>query len=242
MKFLNILVSIALSSTLIANNIPVNEVMIKTPIGEKFTIDIAPDDSFMNVLETIGSCFENPDTFVLEGSNLKQFTMDIFVADSKISKVVAKQPKNMPRNYWVPVSAAEKEDVAFILKTLSTNSWIKILKQKKALEKAGERVDHLHPFKWLLCIFGNEELNSCVHNIYGKAFVWKEFLLGTTTSLSQEASLGNLKREYIIDFAAKLNIQPDILYPSLNSHQWEKFVDELIKHVPKQNGSDRYSQ
>lgn len=226
-----------------------NEVLVHVD-SENFSMDIQPEDSFLNILESIGSYFEaseteNPDPdvdTVLAEANSRLYTMDVFVTGSKISRVIAKQPKNVARNYYAPIAQSEKNDIAFILRTLSNNSWIKILKNKSALKKAGDRIDHLHPFNFLYTIFGDNELLVCARSIQGKAFVWKEFLNGTTTSLGEEYLLDNLKYEYVQDFAAKLKVDPVLLNTALTNRQWEYFVDLLILHVPRQEGGDRYNQ
>ena len=229
-----------------------DEIVIKTEIDETLKMDIQPEDSFLNVLESINLCFDSyqsdtPDTVVedslLTESALKKFTMDVFVAGSKVSKVVAKQSKNTPRNYWNPVTPEEKKDVSLILKTLATVHPIKLLGHKKKLENAGDRVDHLHPFKWLMCILTDEELKVYVHTLEDqRGMAWKGFLNGTTKSLEQESSLGNLKPEYINDFSAQLKIDPNAIIPALKDRRWEKFVEIVIDIVPWEGGSDRYGQ
>lgn len=217
---------------------------------ESYSLEVQPEDSFANVIESIGSLFDasslnadaQEDTVLAEASD-KLFTMDIFVNGSRISKVVARQPKNVPRNYYAPLTDSEKTDIAFILKTLANNSWIKILKNKSSLKKAGDRIDHVHPLKWLLAIFGNEELLVCVRTIDGKPFVWKEWLDGTIRSLSEEHALNNLKPEYIENFAHQLKIDPALIRPAIENRQWEQFINILIASVPRTEGSaDRYNQ
>jgi hypothetical protein len=224
-----------------------DEVAIETT-GEELILDIQPEDTFLGVLESISLCFDIPDAeadendLQLLNSAQKQFTMDVFVAGSKISKVVAKQPKNIPRNYWAFVTPVEKGHVKFILETLAMEPWYKIIANKRALEDAGEQVDHLHPFKWLLCIFSDPQLLGYIHMIFNsKGFPLKGFYDGTTKSLEREHSFNNLKPEYIQDLANHLHINPKALTPSLKDRDWKGFVKAVYKEVPWEGGSDKYN-
>lgn len=152
----------------------------------------------------------------------------------------ATNPKEAPRDYYASTSSQEREDIAYIVRTLANTSLVKIMSHQSSLESAGDRVEHLHPLKFLMVIFTDEELKVCMHNLQGRSWVWKDFLEGVTTSLNDEAAAGNLREEYIKDFAKKIKVDIKLINPSLKKRNWEKFVDLLIEHSPRDGDPTRY--
>jgi glycyl-tRNA synthetase beta subunit len=152
----------------------------------------------------------------------------------------AVKSKEPPRDYYAHVSTEEKADIAYIVRTLANTSLIKILNHKSSLESAGQRVEHLHPLRFLQVIFTDEELKACMLNLQGKSWVWSDFLEGITSSLTKEAAADNLKQEHIKDFAKRVNIDVKLINPPLKKRDWEKFVDILIENVPREGNPDRY--
>lgn len=228
--------------------------MILEEGSEGFVLEVQPEDSFRNVIESISqqidtsllrqmeSCESKECVEAEFNSHLKAFRMDLMLAGGEIIAKVSKAVKNAPRNYYTPLTASESEDIAYILRTLATNTLLKINSYKSSIKKAGDRVEHLHPLKFLQCIFGNEELKVHIRNIYGRSWVWKEFLGGITRSLKDESAVDNVKIEYVQDFANQIKIDANLIIPSIQGQRWEELVDILIATVPRSGNYDRYNQ
>jgi len=210
------------------------EVNITTAKGEEYVLEFQPEETFQSVVETVNHCLAE------DASEEKTIRMDFSVAESGIT-VKAYGCKAPPRNYNVPLSSQEKKDLTFILKTLANNSLVKIAKEKSNLKKAGDRIDNLHPFKFLEAVFTDEELKVCIRNIEGKSWVWTEFRDGLTSSLAKEAAAGNLKPEYIQSLAQTLNIDINSILPTIQDKNWSKLVTDLIAIVPRSGDSNRYN-
>lgn len=140
------------------------------------------------------------------------------------------------RNYAKPVTAEEKEDIRYIVTSLAQFSLVKLGLQKSSLTKAGDRIDHVHPLRFLMCVFTDEELKAGVQAIRDrKGKVWKDFSGGLFKSLTKESSEDNMKDAYILDFAYTLGIDPSQIKPIIEQQDWKKLIKELIALLPRTN-------
>lgn len=110
------------------------------------------------------------------------------------------------RDYYRQVTDAEKSDARKILKNLATNSWTDLLDNKSMLKRCGDQIAHIHPLRFLHCIFSDEEFKGYIHAIKDMKIIWKEFFSGLSESLEKEFNLGNIKEEYIKDFTTNTGV------------------------------------
>jgi hypothetical protein len=233
-----------------------DEVIVSIAPGENYVIELKPEDSFLSVIESISMHLDaaqalhaQEDLYALtfdynEGdlnlNNSKEFLIDVLVSAEGVSAKV-KNTKPAGRNYNAPLTTQEKDDIRYILKTLANTSVVNLLSYKSSLKKAGDRIDHVHPLKFLICIFTDEELKVCIRNIQGNgnSWVWKEFQEGITKSLAKESNVDNING-FLKDFASQIKINEGLILPSAQSKRWEEFVNTLISTVPRQGGPGRY--
>lgn len=221
-----------------------NELVLDTPSGENLVIPLRSEDCFLNLIEAITSELELDSDFVEENSSLfssdeKKFLIEVCLSERGMRAKVSKE-KSINRNYSNPLTQQEKDDIGYIVRTLANHNLIEIWGHKANLKKAGDRIDHVHPFRFLECIFTNNELKSCMSTIKGKSWVWDDFLKGLKKSLSQEAKKNNLIQSQIQDFAKHVNISSGAISPSIHSQKWEDLVNILISSVPNHSGGGRY--
>lgn len=145
-----------------------------------------------------------------------------------------------PRDYNAPLTTNEKSDIRYIITTLASKSLISIAKNRSQLEAAGDRIDHIHPLKFLLAVFTDEELKVGIRNIRGRGWVWNDFISGICQSFSTESSIGNLKLDFIQNFAALTKIQTMQIMTQIQNNRWEELVDVLIEIIPRNGDSGRY--
>lgn len=145
-----------------------------------------------------------------------------------------------PRDYSAEVTHHERADIRFIVSTLADKSLMSIAFIKGDLETAGDRIDHVHPLRFLMTIFVDEEMKVAIRNIRGRGWIWNQFLDGVKDSLATEANIGNIKDEHITHFAATLGLDPRKLYPPILAQNWEVLIDTLIREVPRVGDHDRY--
>lgn len=151
-------------------------------------------------------------------------------------------PLGYPRNYANEVTPEEKNDIRFIVLCLANKSLVSIAMAKAELESAGDRIDHLHPFRFLEAILGDPEMHPAAKKIRVKRWVWNHFTGGVKQSLATEASINNLRDEFLADFITRLEVHTHYspIRAALMQQKWDEFIDLLIKHVPRKGDCDRY--
>lgn len=138
------------------------------------------------------------------------------------------------------VTKQEKKDLVYIVHSLARNSWTSILSDKSALKKAGDRIGHLHPLRFLMTVFTDEELKADISAVRGRSLVWKNFYEGLENSFKQESQKNNIPQEFVDDFAARLGIDVALVTPLINESRWKDFIDTLIDKVPRSGNPGRY--
>ncbi len=109
-----------------------------------------------------------------------------------------------------------------------------------ALEAAGNRIDHIHPLRFLMTVFADDKLKVDIRNIRSKGLVWDHFVGGLKECLSTETSIGNVTMDQVLHFAKTLNLSPSLIADAVFSQMWDDFVDLLIMHIPRSGDYDRY--
>lgn len=234
---------------LIACSVHADEIILERSDDDQIVIEINSEDSFLTILEWIRDQFKTPkqireENEIIALNDISWDAPDELTFDlSFLNKITVSKPSKSKnkRNYAHQLTQKEKDDISYILKTLNDHTFVTLAAHRSALKKAGERVDHVHPLRFLQCIFTDEDLKVCVRNIQGKIFVWGEFLKGITTSLTEETKKNNVPPEQIVDFAATLGIDVGAIYSLYINQNWEQLVDVLINVVPRKDPSDRYN-
>lgn len=144
------------------------------------------------------------------------------------------------RDFYAEVKSDEQDDIAYIINTMGMGSLSKIATSRGSLKKAGKRIDHLHPFNFLLTIFLDEEMKASLHAMKGRTWIWDEFYNGVKGSFNEEYARGNIQREQINEFAEQLGIDPEAIIPSIQKQDWSQLIKVLLKVVPRNTDVDRY--
>lgn len=206
-----------------------DEVIIRPPSGEVFSIEVNPEDRFSDVMALIGSYVN-----VVEeesGSASQQFPSKTYVLDfaqnnlaSMDYQAAAASPAVGKRDYFRQPTAAEKAEIAFIIKTLSKGSLLTLIGQRAALEAAGNRIEGIHPLRLINYILSDAELKEGIRVMRSKHMVWSEFSDNISKNLDKEARNKNLGKDVIQDFATKVKIDSSAIIPP-----WNQFLDTVIK-------------
>lgn len=212
-----------------------HEILVNTQDGETFVLDIDPTESFGNLQDKIAALSNgNTQDLLIEFSTVGK-PMDFnFEAHTKGGYL------GYPRSYSSEVTPEEKNDIRYIVTTLANKSLIAIALAKSDLEAAGDRIDHIHPLRFLMTVFSDEELKVGIRNIRGRGWIWSHFVGGLKESLSTEARIDNMRNEFVYHFAQSVKIDSKIIIPPVSQQKWEEFVDLLITHIPRAGDHDRY--
>jgi hypothetical protein len=209
------------------------EMMVCLPSGENTLIEIYPEDTFFEIMHLAEKLKAGKEIIKTE------YLLD-YRKGSENSEIIAKGNNN-PRNYDVKVSQKERDDIFYIVTTLGRSSLKKLLSAKASLKKAGTRVDHIHPLKFLGCLFSDEEMKVGILQIKERGgWVGKEFFSGLYDSLNAESNLQNLKPDHISDFAAHLNVDNDLMSKFIVERDWKGMINTLIEILPRSGNPNRY--
>jgi hypothetical protein len=157
------------------------------------------------------------------------------------SPSLSKVNPNQPRKYEIPVSVEERKDISYILKTLAYKSYPELIKHKASLEYAGNRIDHVHPLRFLMCALSEETMKTSLHAIRDRGgWVWRDFKKGLIESLDEETRLQNMRDDQINHFASELRIDPQLIYASIKGTRWEELIDILLTALPRKGDPKRY--
>lgn len=214
---LNIFLSFFLLMALSAD-----EIVLRTVEGEFEVLEFNQDDRFSDVILLAQSQY-----------GLSEFLLDFQTKSSSV-----KDKKGVIRDYYAPLKAKEKEDISFIINTLGMSSLASIAKNKSALKRAGDRIDAVHPLVFLRTIFTDEEMKVSINAMQGRLWVWDEFFSGVNTTLEEEYN--NITPQIIQDFSSKVGVDPNLILPLFEEHNWKQLVKTLIDKVPRNTQTDRY--
>ena len=206
------------------------QLIVMHSTGENTFLNIDAKASFSEILmqAELGTDDLDQNTYILDCTN------------SIKTLSIAKASTTKTRNYIAKLDASEKEDISYIVTNLGRSSLKKLLTLKSSLKKAGTRVDHVHPFKFISCIFLDEELKVSFLQIKERGgWVGKEFFSGMYDSLTEEAKLDNLDK-YIADFANQLHIDPALISKAIGDRDWKELINNLINALPRKGNPNRY--
>lgn len=205
------------------------EVVARTPSGELVVVDVKPGESFSETIEMLQLAY---------GGN-QEFLVD-FKANSEPSDDVQAKAKAW-RDYEAKVTSPEKRDIAYIVNTLGMSSLLKIADNKATIRKAGKRVEHIHPLRFLSTVFTDEEMKASFHALVGRSWVWSDFFGGLRDSFESETNNNNMKQEFISDFAATVGIDIALIATVIANRQWEQLINVLVANIPRNSDAGRYN-
>lgn len=222
-----------------------NELILDTPSGENLIIPLRSEDCFLNLIQAISTELDLDSDRIEEDQALfvsdeKKFLIEVCLSEKGMQAKVSKE-KTVERNYNHMLTQQEKDDISYIVKTLAKHNILELFGHRSSLKKAGERVNHVHPFRFLECIFTDSDLKSCMNIIKGKSMVWSDFFKGLKKSLGQEAKNNNLTSTFIDDFAKRVNVKVGVISHLIQEKKWEDFVDALISAPSHNSGGGHYN-
>ena len=154
--------------------------------------------------------------------------------------IFAKKGKQkVTRNYSAAVTSTEKENIRHIIRSLAKHNWAQLAKSESTLKKTGDKINHIHPLKFLQTVFTDEELKVGLYVIRNKSLVWGEYYDGLKKSLNEESDANNMV-QFVPDFANNVGVNVHAILPYIQSRQWNVLIDTLINSLPRQGNPDRY--
>lgn len=230
------------------------QIILESSLGQSYVMEIAPENSFQEVIDSINSGLviaesQSLDEVGMYPETAPDLTIDGFrmhIAANNAIMVKAVSKGHQGRNYNTPPTAQDKIDIAYIINTMANTNLLKIGSMESSLQKAGGRIDRVHPLQFLTYVFTEEELKVSMRNLQGRSFVWKGFLRGKdgksgiVDTLQYEDGLGNVA-PHAKHFANAIGIDVNLILPLMQNGKWEKFIDKLIEVVQRPASTGRYN-
>lgn len=207
------------------------EVVVRAPSGSSFTIEYQTEESYCEVMNrienAISECEEGPKAYFID-------YMQKLPSESRNSDGVT-------RHYHTHITYEESEVIRKIVTMLASNSWPELWKNRNKLRDAGKEIDHVHPFRFLMTIFMDDEMRAGVHTIKDRGGkIWKEFTKGVYTTLTAEEAKNNVS-PHIDQFASEMRVNAARIRKPLQEKDWKRFTEVLLEEIPRGGEPNRYN-
>jgi hypothetical protein len=208
------------------------DLVIRSEDGEEYVLDVDKDASFFEVMNDIHYLLGEKE------DSAKEFSFNYDRGLPTLGK--KSKNKSVVRNYGLPVSSADKQQIRYIITSLAKYNWMQLAKEESSLKKAGDKIAHVHPFRFLQCIFTDEEMKAAIFVVRNKSLVWGDYFSGLKKSMNEESDINNVI-QFTPDFAAQVGISLDSILPFVQNRMWSELVDTLINTLPRQGDPGRYN-
>jgi len=200
-------------------------------LGESYPLAINSTDNFCDVIDDLAIYMKS------DNRSTSPVSMNVLVSDTEV--IINSQKSK--RNYHTKVTSKEKKDIQFLITKMA---WEKNPKKLWDLEnemnRAGERIINLHPFKFLETICTDEKLCVGLKAIRSRnILIWPRFVKGSVTSLKEEHAYNNVL-PYVQEFAKIIGVDVNLLMPLAKNQKWEEFVKTVADKVERANNPNRY--
>ncbi len=145
------------------------------------------------------------------------------------------------RDFSAKLTKKEKKHIKFIVTNLADTDPISLLQIKDKMLKAGKKIDHVHPLRFLEAVFTDGKMKVGIRNIKRRiTWIKDEFFDGLIESLDHEFKLNNLTDPMVHQFAGIVKVAPAKILPAIHQKRWMHFIDILIQEIPPDGDPDRY--
>lgn len=230
--------------TLCMNAAYAEEILVRLPSGESVTIFVTPETSIRDLQDLIDQIEKE----IEDATSAVDPSFEYGMTGSE-NGYLLDFSRNQPnvalgflshRDYFKHVTKDQKDDMRYIVTTLGKASWTELWSESSKLDKAGGRVALVHPLRFLLCIFTDEEMKAGIHAMRNRGKVWPEFASEMFESLQAEANVNNVTEKMVKHFAETTQINAALIWPLVQAHDWAKFVDKLLEIIPRSGNPGHY--
>lgn len=129
------------------------------------------------------------------------------------------------QNYFNALTPQEGDEISYIVSTLGNTSPVGLLFKKRSLEKAGDRIGHVHPLCFFQFILDRPGLKASFAKIDGLA--WRSFVDGMAESLAKADARNHLSQKIIEDFAHNSHLDISTIQQLLSNKEWKPFISYI---------------
>lgn len=174
------------------------------------------------------------DKYILE---TQDYNLEVEVEHNPLQLVVRqldepisfeKKEVSGPRDFYTQMSPKDKSELYYILDTLANNSILSITYNRKSLEAAGLRIDHIHPLQALFEIFTDPKLKTNIKKIRQRSLVWNAISQDYAKELSIEHTKYNNVLPHLEYFATNIGVDIATLSAAAHKTDWVHLFELLI--------------
>ena len=125
------------------------------------------------------------------------------------------------------ITDQDKINIYKLLTTLGKTHMPFLLAQKGNLEKIGDKIYHVHSFRFLAFILSDQTLMHSMRQIKKSFFKWRNFAGGFTEKMNKLYSEDEVKK-YVKSFAEELNVDEKSIRKYVEQKDWENLLKYLI--------------
>ncbi|MEM8727716.1 MAG: hypothetical protein AAGE99_03290 [Chlamydiota bacterium] len=198
-----------------------------------------------NYLASSGNLLENALTEEIERRDLLEVRKSLrplvealcasaSVAGENLASTVAIDLSRSDHFYSLPMSRTDQDHIYELIESMGGSGYWSLLKQKKRMEKLGDKVDDVHPLRFIAYIYGHPHLKGNMDKIMGDRFKRRGFLNGHgkkegfAQRMMKEMRRNNLIR-YLPGFARSVRVDENEISPFFHRHDWEGLLRYLNK-------------
>ena len=128
----------------------------------------------------------------------------------------------------MPVTESEEKLIWELVDNLGNKGYWDLLLIKSRMYEIQEKIQHIHPLRFLGIIYSDPYLKECMKKAFKKTLVKKNFIDGLRDNFLKEFPSNNVY-PLIPGFCKKLGADPDQVNMLIQKHQWERLLRYLSR-------------
>lgn len=215
------------------------------PIFMTMSFQIISQIERKDLAEFLGSCFKDAARQIVMtvpmGANISEASIQKTLDETKMDDLVAKLEENSEGKTpyaQLPLSETEAQIIYKIIDIVGTHEGptglIKLGLKAGELQDLGNKVQHVHPFKFLEVCFTSPHLRKCMVSVLDNYFKRDGFLKGSgdTAGFIKKCERENARNNlhpHILGFCQAVKAHPDQVRTLVENQEWEKLLRYLTK-------------
>jgi hypothetical protein len=147
--------------------------------------------------------------------------------ESKIALSSVDADPNYQLFYQLRLLDKDKKRIDKLIKELADSSYWSLLRRKKEFDKLKEKIEPIHPLRFIGYIYSKDSLKKRMPRIQNESLKWNRFVSSFGDRMSKEASHGNLL-PYLPGFCQLLGVNPRDVEHFIQKRDWKKLLDFLM--------------
>lgn len=142
--------------------------------------------------------------------------------------ILASHPSGSTQPFYsLALSKEDKDNIRFIISTMSKENLVQLAFSKGTLERKGKKIEHVHPLRFIGYILSQRELKQALKQVRKSSFKWDHFIAGFARRMKDENSHNNL-HAYIPGFAQQVGCREELVRRYIHHKDWEGLVKALL--------------